>query len=173
MYVITFVPGAILAGILYNNFSCKLVLSFAVCMQTLGAWLNIFSRVHLAFIYIGTTFSGLAYPLIIIACPLVAVKWFEDSKRVLVTTIFVSIGHWWFNKAFYAADIIAKFQNEEHSDASKLIITFSIKAAFSLIIMILTLATFESEPSNPPSKSADMSRDDDLLGTLKDLVMNK
>ena len=111
--------------------------------------------------------------MIILPCSLVATKWFEDSKRVLITAIFVSVGYSAFNKAFGITDFLYDIQRDEHTDEMKLIAVFSIKAAFAVVIAIFILLTFRSGPSVPPSRAADIYRDDDILGTYRQLFLSR
>ena len=111
--------------------------------------------------------------MIILPCSLVATKWFEDSKRVLITAIFVSVGYSSFNEAFGITPFLLDIQKDEHTDEMKLIAVFSIKAAFAILIAIFILLTFRSGPSVPPSRAADVYRDDDILGTYRQLFFSR
>ena len=92
---------------------------------------------------------------------------------MLVIAIFVSVAYSAFNKAFGITTLLVNIQKDEHSDKMKLIAVFSIKAGFSVLIAIFMLLTFRSGPSVPPSRAADIYRDDDILGTYRQLFLSR
>ena len=92
---------------------------------------------------------------------------------MLITAIFVSVGYSSFNEAFGITPFLLDIQKDEHTDEMKLIAVFSIKAAFAVLIAIFMLLTFRSGPSVPPSRAADIYRDDDILGTYRQLFLSR
>ena len=113
--------------------------------------------------------------MIIFGAPLLATKWFEDSKRDIVisftyTVTFLAADHsFGFNTLIL--DNIEEGQGKNRRKA--LLVLFSIKAALSLFTLIVTYFTFRSKPKLPPSEAATVYRDDDILGTIRQLYSNK
>ena len=168
-----FIPGAVLSTFIYNRYSLKVGICIGAFTQALGSIINILTSVHYAYLFIGQSLCALAYPMIILCCSLVAVKWFEDSKRVLATSIAVSITYSWFIKGFGISNIVVNLEEDEQSQKVQLAVVFGIEAFVTALIALLTLFTFQSQPKVPPSAAAEMYRDDDVLGTYRQLVFNR
>ena len=113
--------------------------------------------------------------MIIFGAPLLATKWFEDSKRVIVIAFIYIVTFLASDHSFgFNALIIDTIEKNQSKNAKKaIIVLFSIKASLSLLICIITFLTFRSKPKLPPSEAATVYRDDDILGTIRLLCTNK
>ena len=170
---ILFLPGAILSTYLFNKFSLKTGLGIGMMILSLGAWMNILATMHYSCLFLGQSLCALANPTIILSWSLVAVKWFEDSKRVLATSIAVSITYSWFIKGFGIPNFVVNIEEDEQSLQGQLALIFGVEASVTVFITILTFVSFKSEPLLPPSAAAEVNRDDDILGTYRALIWNR
>ena len=174
LYNVLFVPGSILAIILHNNFSLRVWINTAAFVNAIGAWLIILTMFHYSFIYIGEALWSIVNFTIIYAAPLLAVKWFEDSKRVIVIVFIVSV-------TFFIADhsyginyvIFEGVEKKTNDKQTALLALFSVKAALSVIAWIIGFLAFKSSPKKPPSEASAVYRDDDILGTIRLLYANR
>ena len=109
--------------------------------------------------------------MIMFGAPLLATKWFEDSKRVIVICFTYMIAFLASDHSFGVNRWV--LDNVGDNDEKALFVLFSIKASLSLLICIITFLTFRSKPSLPPSEAATVYRDNDILGTIRQLYANK
>ena len=78
-----YLPGAIIAVLIYNKFSLRGCILAAIFLSTIGSLIMILTVENLVFIYIGNVFWAIVHQIIVIGIPLFATKWFEDSKRMI------------------------------------------------------------------------------------------
>ena len=69
--------------------------------------------------------------------------------------------------------ILDNFEGDTTKNKKKaLLILFSLKAALCIVISLVAFCTFRSKPKMPPSQAATVIRDDDILGTMRELWTN-
>ena len=94
MQSILYLPWTIFSTIIYNKYSLKTGIIIGMFFQTIGSGLKLLIKADVFwFMFIGQVFWSIAYPFILISITLVALNWFEDSKRVFMISILVT---WWF-----------------------------------------------------------------------------
>ena len=148
-------------------------LCIGMMILSIGAGINILASMHYSWLIIGQTLCALSYPMIILSWSLVAVKWFEDSKRMLAISIAVSVAYSWFVKGFGISNVVVNIEEDEQRQRGQLAIIFGVEAWATIFITILTLFSFKSQPDLPPSAAAEVYRDDDILGTYRALISNR
>ena len=84
LFSVWYLPGSIIAVLLYTRFSLRICILIATFLQTIGSSIMILTVENLVFIYIGNVFWAIVYQIIVIGAPLFATNWFEDSKRAIV-----------------------------------------------------------------------------------------
>ena len=112
LYYIVYVPGVIFSSFIYNRFSLKTGVATGILMHTIGTFLKLMINIHLTFLVIGQSIWGLAHWFLAIAPALLAVSWFEDSKRSLSVSIGVSFSllgiswGYWYCRLLIEKDIL-------------------------------------------------------------------
>ena len=173
MYFLMFLPGIVLSTIIHNRWSLRAGLLIAALMTTLGALIKLLASVHHWFLFIGQSLWGLANPSIVFASATVAVKWFEDSKRVLALSIIVSLSYTAFINGFgFTTLLIDVIDQISENNRIRILIIYSVKALFWAIVTIIFYCTFRSKPEHYPSESSCVYRDDDIVGTYRQLYLN-
>ena len=174
MYYFMFLPGIVLSTILHNKFSLRASLLIVTLIITAGALFKLLTTVHHAFLFIGQGLWTLTHPSIIFASALVAVNWFEDSKRVLMLSIFVSFSFTAYINGFGFSTLVADYVDRAVTNIRlKLLVLYLVKAIFWIVVLLILYITFESEPKYPPSQSSWATRDDDVIGTYRQLCLNR
>ena len=134
----------------------------------------ILGAIHYSYLFIGQSIGALVYPMITFASPTLAANWFENSKRVLATSIAVSFILTGYVQTFGFTELL--FSSELHTKdhfRHSICIIYTIKAAISILVALLTVFTLKSRPERPPSEVAITYRDNDILGTIRLLCTNK
>ena len=169
-----YVPGAIIAVLFHNKYSLRSGVVIGALLQSFGAFVMTLTFAHYSFVYLGDAIICIVHQTIVFSAPLLAVKWFEDSKRVLAISLAVTVAYIGTGESYgLNTFIIDSIQDMKYSPQTSLITLFAIKAAFSTIVSIIAYFTFRSKPRRPPSEAATVHRDDDILGTIRLLYTNK
>ena len=134
----------------------------------------IFTFIHYSFVYFGDAIISIVHQMIVFGAPVLAVEWFEDSKRVIAISFAVTIAYLGTGESYgLNTYIIESFRDMKYSQKLSLIALFIIKAIFCLIICSIAYFTFKTKPQKPPSEAATAHRDDDILGTIRLLYANR
>ena len=175
MYAALFLPGVIVATIWYNKWSIRTGLIIGAALQAFGAGAKWLIGYGFYWVYIGQAFWALANPFINLLPACLATTWFEDSKRILAITVAASfntlgvadgygLSHWSVDDHESASD------SELKHEIIRILVIYLIVGA---IILLVVIFTFQGEPKVPPSSTSTVFRDDDIIGTYRELWMNR
>ena len=173
MYEILFLPGAILSTLLHNYFSLRWGIITSAIFLAIGSIIKVMVGVHYSFFFIGQIIWALSFSCLILASSLVAVKWFEDSKRVFMIAVTVSLSFTGFYQGPGIVSMIIRIPNNEISTIKDVVIIFAVKAGIWVLFAAITTFSFRSKPIIPPSAAAIVYRDNDILGAIRQLILDK
>ena len=175
MYDIWYLPGAIIAVLMYNKLSLKMTIWIATTISTTGSIITVLAAWKLSFIFIGDFMWSIVHEMIIFGSPLLATNWFEDSKRIIVISVSYIVTFIASDHSFGLNNLMLNNFEEQNNENRKkaLLLLFLIKAALWSFVCIIAYFTFKSKPAVPPSEAATVYRDDDILGTIRQLFANK
>ena len=173
MYEILFLPGAILSTLLHNYFQLRWGITTAAIFLALGSSIKVMVGLHYWFFYIGQVIWAWSFSCLILASSLLAVKWFEDSKREFMIAVTVSLSFTGFYQGPGIVSMLINMPDDGTSTIIDVVIIFAVKAGIWIFLAIITIITFRSKPAIPPSAAAIVERDNDILGAIRQLVLDK
>jgi len=146
----------------------------AVILQGIGAAIKALINIHISFMLIGQAFCAIASPFLISSIALIPTIWFEDSKRISAINM-CCVSHALGSAFGFLISILLVSEDASDKSKEKLSIFYSllIQACIGLVISFLVILTLENEPPSPPSKTALVERDDDIIGTVRLLLTNR
>lgn len=168
------IPGIILGTLIFNRYWLRTGVLIALWFQTIGVALKLLSLYHYSFLFIGQTIWVISNIILSLAPSLMAVTWFEDSKRALAIAVSVSFIFIGIAQGYAFSDLIVdkEWQNDKKCKA-QLVIFYAGYSIISWFILLVCIFTLSNEPKHPPSTSSAVFRDDDILGTYRALIRNK
>lgn len=174
LYSIIFIPSMLIGTIVFNKYSLKVGVIWGWVLQTLGAATKMLIQVHYTFLFIGQGMWAIAYAFIMLPPAMIAVAWFEDSKRVLAIAVWVSFSFFGIAEGYGFTELfINTDQQDDAVKQSQIFYSYLIQTWIVAGILMVVVLTFTSEPQYPPSSSATVYRDDDILGTYRTLFKNR
>ena len=151
LYDVLYFPGAIIAVILHNKFSLRTCIFIAALVQSIGTLIMILSFVHYTFFYFGRALWCIIYQTIVFATPLLVVKWFEDSKRVIMIVIWISATYLTTDHSYGLNYLIYEgIEDKSKNTETVILFFFMIKAGFCIVLSIIIFFTFPSRQKIPP-----------------------
>ena len=93
LFTVIYLPGAIIAVLVHNRYSLRSGVVIGALVQSIGAFTMIFTFIHYSFVYLGDAIISIVHQMIVFGAPLLAVKWFEDSKRVIAISLAVTFAY--------------------------------------------------------------------------------
>lgn len=174
LYPIMFTPGVIVATIIYNKYSLRTGLIIAAALQAFGWIFKTLINFGFFNLFIGQVLCALANPFIVLVTATFATTWFEDSKRVMTIAIGATFHTLGIVDGYGILSLLINFEEQDLDHMRYQIVNiFIVYAAVGWLILVLVLFTFQSEPEIPPSSSSSEFRDDDILGTYRQLFLNR
>ena len=169
----TMIPSLIISTLIYNRYSLRTGIIIGCLSVTIGAWLKVFLNIYFNLLSIGQCFCGFGASLILSAVAQFPAVWFEESKRVSAINIlwgFYSIG----NGFGFIIPVLLVDENARDVENEKvqLFNSYLTQAVITAVFLLITIATFRNEPKDPPSRGALVVRDDDIIGTYRELFTN-
>ena len=122
---------------------------------------------------IGQSICGVGYAFIISAVAQFPAVWFEEIRRV--SAINILWGFYWIGNVIgYVIPVLLIDEDTKNinEEKSQIFYSYLVQCILTVILFLMTAVTFESEPQTPPSRGALVVRDDDIIGTYRELFTN-
>lgn len=164
----------IIGTVIFNKYSLKVGVVVGITIGVLGTGLMAMTNIHWYFMPIGSAIYSLAAPIVLISPSAFAVTWFEEGKRVLAIAILVSSGFFGVAFGYAFTEIMIDSQSPSYTTRYHSVeLVFTSQALIGVCVWLITMLTFKSKPPRPPSAFATVYRDDDILGTYRELFKNR
>lgn len=168
LYPVVYIPSLIVSTIIFNAYSIRVGITIAVIFQGIGTILNWLLYLSIDCLIVGHTLWAIANPMLISCIACIPALWFEESKRIMTITlswVCILIGN---TIGYFFPKVIQLFGYQYG-----VLLSCSVLAISGVILAILVLFTFQGEPEQPPSCMATVDRDDDIIGTIRLLLIDK